>query len=169
MLTTSCGKTLENTQAADDDRYIASVTSEVIKLSATLTPAGLSDAEIYDFDDYAEIKIPGQLKVLNGNAGNQEAKIYFNVDDNRHDFYCVYVGGASTASPTDSEEIEKGLFYSLDDCYADVDDDNIDDALGMKAGDGADQDVGNSIILEIDGADPRYSTQIEGEFELEWH
>jgi hypothetical protein len=168
LLNTGCGKKVQNS-STNDDVQRRTLGSNIFNLKATLENSGYSIPGNFRFDNNGLVRIPEQLKVLKGNAGNRLARIYFNVREGLHEFYCNYKGGASGPTPNDPKEIKKGLSYNLLNCFQDVNNDGIPEELNYYAGFEAPQDMDNFVRLEVLSSDPRYTTEIQAQFEVEWH
>lgn len=163
FLIVGCGKKVTNNP---DDEQIAreALTTERVLLDATLKTNGEKELSAYDFKKDAEVRIPASIRVIEGNAGNNTAVIYFNANSNTNfDVYCIYQGAASTASPIEEQDILNGLTYEFDSCYDDL------GYLNYYPGNGLIQDKGLSVILELISADSRYNTKVKTELEVDWH
>jgi hypothetical protein len=117
----------------------------------------------YTFEDLAEVTIPGQIFVTEGNAANQKAYAYINEYNGDYHFYCMYQGQSSTQTPDTPMEIELGMTYQLVDCY-----DHDDDPLGVGAGLEYFIDKDHKISIVIEGSDPRVDTSTVTSFDVEW-
>jgi hypothetical protein len=113
------------------------------------------------------VRIPASLNVKDGNAGDGQALIYFNSNtESDYDFYCKYIGGASSTSPTDEGEIAKGLKYNFDECYTQ---DNDQGQIGFNPGDAVTQYNNSSVVFRVESADPTENTTVEAIIDIDWH
>jgi hypothetical protein len=168
MLFAGCGKAV-NGLDEKEEVFRNAQTSSVIPLKDTYSPLGISSASNsrYDFKEDSLVRIPASIAVEEGNAGNNVAVIYFNADsENEFEYYCKYVGGASSSSPMTQTEISNGLFYHFDNCYQGSGELS---PLNYYPGRKEIQRGNKAVILEVLSADPRYQTQAATEFEVEWH
>lgn len=176
----SCGKKVENTVTEQDVRrptlntsfleLVASYSASSSQLSSKISSKKLSQDKSFSaiIEADAFIRIPEYLQVTQGNAGNQFARVYFELPGS-YLFYCSYQGGASSTSPSTEEEIQRGLYYQLDDCYEDVNNDGEAEALGYYPGYEAAIDKSSQVTLEILGADPRFQSKVKAQLEVDWH
>jgi hypothetical protein len=134
---------------------------EVVKLVAEFTTNDENINDLFTFKEKVNVYIPKSIQVLKGNAGNQQAIIYFNSEGDENYFYCVYQGGASTITPSSPEEISKGKKYNFVDCY------NETGLLGYIPNDKIYLEKNNHLELELLGADPRTNNQTVAEIEYE--
>ena len=165
LLLVGCGKKIEQPQ--DQDVRQERLESQIIKLNAKIFSNGNAVDEEHEFTTDSEVRIPDSLQVIEGNAGNHIAKIYFNVDENDNfEFYCKYVGGASNATPNKPEEITSGHYYHFDTCYMQ---ENDQQEINLLPGYESIQYKDKSVLFKLVGADPRFDTQAAAEFEVETH
>lgn len=169
-----CGKKVENTLPEEEVRR-PTLNTSFLKLVAFFSASeqnvnqmSLGENSVVQIDADAFVRIPEYLNVLEGNAGNQFARIYFELPG-EYSFYCSYQGGASSSNPTSDDEIERGLFYQLDDCYEDVNNDGEAEALGYYPGYEAAIDKNSQVRLEVLGAASGYRSKIEAQLEIDWH
>jgi hypothetical protein len=163
-----CGKKVTNDRspASDDVSDSRAARSETFKFQASIQSDGTSQAAYKKFAQDLEARIPESINVKAGNAGNHSAVIYFNaISMTEFDFYCKYAGGASTSSPTEAEDIQKGLKYNFQDCYKNLGD---QDQINYEPGEPITQFNDSALILELNGADSRYNTSAEADLELKW-
>lgn len=165
VLLVGCGKKVEQTKEQVVSR--SRLETQIVKLKAKLFSNGNAIDEDYEFDSDAEVRIPDSLRVTEGNAGNQIAKIYFNVDENDNfDFYCKYIGGASNATPNKPEEITSGHYYNFSACYLE---ENDQQQITYYPGYESIQYKNKSVVFKLISADPRFDTQASAEFEVNLH
>lgn len=166
MLFIGCGKEIE--QANDQqDVQRSNIESQIVKLNAKLYSDGNAEDVQYDFDTDSEVRIPESLQVTKGNAGNNIARIYFNVDESGNfEFYCNYIGGASNASPNSPQDITSGHYYHFDSCYME---ENYQQQVYYTPGYESIQFKSKSVVFKLISADPRFDTQVTAEFEIESH
>ena len=168
MLFAGCGKAikgLEEEQEITRDPFTASF----IPLKDVYSPlSGKSSPNArYDFTSDSLVRIPASIEVEEGNAGNNVAVIYFNAkSESEFEFFCKYIGGASSSTPMTQTEITNGLFYHFDNCYSDTAELQ---PLNYHPGRQEIQYGNKSVILDVLSADPRYNTHVATEFEVEWH
>lgn len=165
VLLVGCGKKIE--QPSDQEVKRPRLETQIIKLKSKLFASGNSTEQEHVFGTDSEVRIPDLLPVSEGNAGNQVARIYFNVDANDNfGFYCKYVGGASTATPNDPEEITNGHYYYFESCYKQEGD---LEEINYYPGYESIQYENRSVVFKLISADPRFDTQASAEFEIEAH
>lgn len=118
----------------------------------------------YPFPRLAQVTIPSEVHVINGNASNNFAYVFFNEYENAFDFYCLYKGGSSSSQPSaNSNDEQLGLKYNFVDCY-----DELGNDLGLDPGMKTWIDKDNSIEVHIEGADPRYDTKTLTTIDVTW-
>lgn len=163
LLLVGCGKKVEVNENQEVQR--PRLESAIVKLKAKLFKNGSAVDEEYLFDEDAEVRIPEVIKVTQGNAGNQLARVYFNVNsDGSYGFFCSYIGGASSQTPNTPEEINEGHNYSFDNCYKNVN--GVYEEINYYPGYESLQFENKSVVLSILGADPRFDTQAQADFEV---
>lgn len=163
LLLVGCGKKIE--QPTTEEVRRPRLESSIVILKAKLFKTGNAVDEEYTFDDDAEVRIPEEIEVTQGNAGNQLAKIYFNVNpDGSYGFHCEYFGGASSQTPQSPEDITEGHSYQFDTCYKEVN--GNFEVINYYPGYESIQYENKSVVLSIVGADPRFDTQASAEFEI---
>lgn len=175
FLNFSCGKNIENTTPTQEVRR-PSLDTSFFELTAsfngsdkqTQLNSSPDNSSLITVSADAFIRIPEYLSVTSGNAGNHFARIHFRLPG-FYEFYCSYVGGADSSSPSTPEDIENGLLYHLENCYEDVDQDGEVDELGYYPGYQAAIDQGAQIELEILGADPNATTTVLVKVEVDWY
>lgn len=89
------------------------------------SPATWSDAT-EAFSPSLKFKIPAELPVVAGNAGNAPATLSFTASGVA--VTCNYVGGASVAHPVDSADVTAGLKYLFSSCSSGATVGNVVDA-----------------------------------------
>ncbi len=169
FLQVGCGKGVINKAPASDnsDSAIRFITADSFKLSASIDQNGTATDSAKSFDKDLELRIPASLDVTEGNAGNGTAAIYFNSNgETGYDFYCKYVGGASSATPTDETEIEKGLKYNFHDCYTQ---ENDQGQISFRPGEAITQYDNSSVVFSVKSADPTEKTKVQADIEIDWH
>lgn len=163
LLLVGCGKKVE----VNDNQEVRRprLESALVKLKAKLFKNGSAVDEEYLFSKDAEVRIPEVIKVTQGNAGNQLARVYFNVNsDDSYGFFCSYIGGASSQTPNSPDEINEGHNYSFDNCYKNIN--GSFEEINYYPGYESLQYENKSVVLSILGADPRFDTQAQAEFEV---
>jgi hypothetical protein len=168
FLQVGCGKGVINrAPASDNNSEVRAITADSFKLSASLDTSGTNFDSSKSFAKDLELRIPESLKVTEGNAGDGSAIVYFNSNgDTEYDFYCKYIGGASSQTPTDEEEIIKGLRYNFHDCYTQ---DNDQGQIGFNPGEAITQYNFSSVVFRVQSADPTENTTVEADIEINWH
>lgn len=165
LLLVGCGKKIQQPQ--NQEVKLQRLESQMIELEAKLFANGNAVDKEHRFTTDSEVRIPDSLRVTEGNAGNNIAKIYFNVDENKHfEFYCKYVGGASNASPNMPDEITNGHYYLFDTCYMQ---ENDKEEINLIPGYESIQDKNKSVVFKLISADPRFDTQASADFEVIAH
>lgn len=165
FLLIGCGKKVESTPTNEDIQR-AGLNTSIVKLESKIFTTGDIIKRKYDFETDSEVRIPDVIKVTEGNAGNNQARIYFNQDSSSFGFYCNYLGGASSASPINPDDFENGKMYYFDRCYT------IEGDLGeinYYPGYESIQYEGKSVEFQILSADPRFDTSAEAEIEVNFH
>ena len=166
----SCGKQVENTVPEQEVRR-PTLNTSFLKLVAFFNDLNTfqdNESAHIQLNANAFVRIPEYLDVIQGNAGNHFARLYFQLE-NHYSFYCSYQGEARSSSPSTPEEVDNGKFYRLENCYEDVDADGDVEALDYYAGYEAALDKDTQITLEILGADPNQATTVEAFLEVDWH
>lgn len=169
LLFSACGKRIVKSKTSDAKTSQQTLSTNEIAIKAKLMRSGSVQIGNYQFTQNALVAIPSFLKVLNGNAANKSARIYFNVENGKHEFYCEYKGGANSPTPTEPSEVLKGKKYNFQTCYQDVNNDGVDDPLNYYPKFMSHQDKGNNILLEVFNSDSRYDTEVEAIISIEWH
>jgi hypothetical protein len=166
----SCGKKFKeeiNSSDAPDRRFAEALS---VKLESSFSPNKKIQisSDSYIFENNAELIIPPEIKVLEGNAADQYAKIEFNVENDTAEYYCLYRGGATSSTPETESDIALGKKYLFEDCYQDVNNDGVDDPLGYYPGYPTLQFQDYGVRLVILGADDRTFTRVETKLEVIW-
>lgn len=161
LLCVGCGKKIQQ-DTTQQEVSQPRLEAQVIELKAKLLKSGSSIDEEHTFTTDSEVRIPEVIEVTAGNAGNQLARIYFNFNDQsqKFDFYCNYIGGASTESPVTGDDIKNGELYYFDNCYAE------EGEITYLPGDNSIQDKDKAIVFKLISADPRYDTEAAAQFEI---
>ena len=167
LLSSGCGKKIQDQKKGETSDSLP-LYSSTLSVKAFYYKNGDSLIGNLDLSKSAWVQIPEFLQVIEGNSGNQKARLYFNVRDDEYEFFCEYQGGADSKHPNDEEEIARGLKYELIDCYQDVDDDGAIDVLNYAANTEVWHAGGNKIILEIQGSDDRSDNVTEAEIDIEY-
>jgi hypothetical protein len=168
FLQVGCGKAVINkAPASDNNSAIQFITADSFKLSVNIDESGTSSDSSKSFEKDLEVRIPASLNVKEGNAGDGKALIYFNSNtESDYDFYCKYIGGASSETPTEEDEIVKGLKYNFDECYTQ---DNDQGQIGFNPGDAVTQYNNSSVVFRVESADPTENTTVEAIIDIDWH
>lgn len=158
-----CGKKVDE-GANKQEVNRPGLSTQFIKLKAKLFKTGQAIDQEHVFENDSEVAIPESIQVKTGNAGNQTARIYFNLDEeNKFSFYCNYMGGASTQSPINPEDIENGKTYTFDSCYT------AEGSINYYPGNEPTIYAGNSIMFKIISGDPRFDIEAVSEIEVDFH
>lgn len=167
LLSTGCGKKIQNPNQKEESDKLP-LFSSTYDIKAKLFRDGDSLMGRLTLPNNAWVTIPDRLKVLQGNGGNQKARLYFNVKNDVYEFFCEYKGGADNKHPIDEEEFARGKEYILLGCYQDVDFDGILDSLNYSAGTETPHDSGNDVVLEVLGADDRSDNETQANIDVEF-
>jgi len=114
-LNIACGKKARY-PASEEAKLIDELTSN----SKVLTVSDQSPVHQIEAEANSIVTLPEKIDILEGSQAGHEAYLSFNIDE-KEQFYCVYR--------------VVGNYFGLDDCYENVDDDEVDEPLGMEAGD----------------------------------
>lgn len=107
-------------------------------------PAPWSDAN-ESFSPTFKFKIPAELPVVAGNAGNAPATLSFTAGGVA--VACNYIGGASVAHPVDSADITAGLKYLFGSCSSGASVGNVVDASSVTVHlDDGDSEAGTTTV-----------------------
>jgi hypothetical protein len=167
FLVCGCGKKIQGGEQATQEVSRPTLSTKLIKLHAKLFKNGQAQDEQYTFESDSEVAIPEVIKVKAGNAGDQVARLYFNVDQlGEFRFYCNYIGGASTQSPTTPEDIENGKMYYFDTCFID---EGNNREINYYPGNEPTIYKNHSILFRVMSADPRFDTEAVSELEIDTH
>lgn len=173
LICQSCGKAVqtETTAPTNDGPGVEPVLPASIVLrdndeeSDGRGIASSSDKDQFTFPQLARVSVPSHIFIEQGNAGNAQASIYFNLEKGTgfFDINCLYQGGASTTSPIDENDFQEGLKYTLVDCY-----DPWNNPMGVEAGERIWIDQDNAIKMDMEAADPRFENKSITTLEIEW-
>jgi hypothetical protein len=126
---TACGRDINTLSEGDSGDIIQPVFPRSVILESEYrsevqatnnrTIANENYNDHFEFPSLAKVRVPQEIYVLTGNAGNFFAKLTFNLNKNTQffDFYCLYQGGADSQSPIDEDDFNKGLTYQFLECY----------------------------------------------------
>jgi hypothetical protein len=89
--------------------------AHTVVASRTYSPSVWTDGTL-SFAAGALVAVPAALPVTVGNAGNQWTRLTFVDHDTGEPTRCSYRGGASTANPTGTADIARGLSYAWQRC-----------------------------------------------------
>lgn len=166
VLTTGCGKKIQNAQS-DSEKTKEPLYTHSYSLKAKLFKNGDSIIDGKILDTNALVKIPANLEVIEGNAGNQEAKIHFELAG-ASELFCVYKGGSKDRNPITNDDIKKGLTYKFQACFEDIDNDGEPEEINYQPGQEIPFDVGTEVILEVVGADDREDNLTQADIDVEY-
>lgn len=107
LLSTGCGKQVNQSETQDDEPRRDAITASVIKVENTS-----QSSSRFTFNKIGDVFLPAKIKFLNGNK-NKPIKIILAKGDPVEEMYCQY----TNSDPSDDN-------LEFDDCYSQFDYDN---------------------------------------------
>jgi hypothetical protein len=176
MTVLSCGRDIENSKTNNDNITRLPVSVSIVTLIETFTNSQELKTSEVQFKSDAWIKIPEAVFVQNGNLYKFNSKITFNTSNQygsnqNNDYYKFYCKYEAYRQAVASDEVTvDGFTHVFKGCFADVNNDGVDDALTYKVGNSIPQDENNYIRFEMTGHSELESNSLTlyTDIETEW-